>query len=129
MATLPELLKTMVELEGSDLVHFDVRSDNLCKASRGVVLVDWNCACLGNEALDTGFWLPSLEAEGGPMPEAVLADRPDIAAWVSGFFAARAGLSAIADAPRVRTIQRQQLVPALRWAARQLGLPMPAADG
>jgi hypothetical protein len=124
---LPRLIdaNARVELTGSDVVHFDVRSDNICRVPRGIVFVDWNCACLGNGALDTGFWLPSLQAEGGPAPEETLPDRPDIAALVSGFFACRAGLPTIPHAPRVRAVQLQQLVPALHWAARALELPPP----
>jgi hypothetical protein len=122
---LPELIaaSARVVIEGEELTHFDVRSDNLCRASRGVVLIDWNFACAGNGALDTGFWLPSLEAEGGPAPEATLPSSPEVAAFVSGFFAARAGLPQVPLAPRVREVQRQQLEPALHWAARALGLP------
>jgi len=41
----------------------------------------------------------------------------------AGFFAARAGLPEISDAPQVRTVQRQQLETALPWAARALDLP------
>jgi hypothetical protein len=68
----------------------------------------------------------SLEAEGGPPPETLLPDRPDVAAWVSGYFASRAGLPPIPDAPQVRTVQRQQLAPALAWVSRALALPSPA---
>jgi len=126
---LPVLIDASAEVreEGNDVVHLDVRSDNLCETARGIVLIDWNWACLGNGALDTGFWLPSLQAEGGPVPEAILDGRPDIAACVSGFFAARAGLPPIPEAPQVRAVQLQQLRPALQWAARQLDLPTPAS--
>ncbi|MEE2664302.1 MAG: phosphotransferase [Myxococcota bacterium] len=108
---------------GDAVVHLDVRSDNLCLTERGVVLIDWNLACLGNPALDTGFWLPSLELEGGPVPETVLPNAPEVSAWVSGFFAARAGLAAISDAPRVRHFQCEQLAVALAWTIRALDLP------
>jgi hypothetical protein len=125
--SLPRLVaaSSRVDTNGDSLTHFDVRSDNLCLTERGVLLVDWNGACLGCAALDTGFWLPSLEAEGGPKPEQILPGRPDVAAAVSGFFAARAGQPEIADAPRVRWVQRQQLAPALRWVVRALGLEEP----
>jgi aminoglycoside phosphotransferase (APT) family kinase protein len=124
-AALPALLEAETGAETGDEVvtHFDVRSDNLCLTERGVVLIDWNLACLGNPDLDTGFWLPSLELEGGPAPEAVLPRAPEVAAWVSGFFAARAGLPEIPDAPRVRTFQREQLGVALAWTIRALDLP------
>jgi hypothetical protein len=46
-----------------------------------------------------------------------------VAARVSGFFAARAGLAEIPDAPRVRRFQREQLGVALAWAIRALDLP------
>jgi hypothetical protein len=124
---LPPLVAAGAALrkDGDEVLHLDVRSDNLCRASRGVVLIDWNNGCLGNGELDTGFWLPSLESEGGPLPEAVLPKSPEVAAFVSGFFASRAGLPPIPDAPRVRTVQLEQLRPALRWASRALRLPPP----
>ncbi len=108
---------------GESLCHWDLRSDNMCFAESRAVFVDWNLACLSNAKLDLGFWLPSLEYEGGPKPETIMPDAPEIAAWVSGFFAARAGLPGISDAPRVRVVQREQLETALPWAVRALGLP------
>jgi hypothetical protein len=108
---------------GESLTHWDLRSDNICITAERAVFVDWNLACLSNPRLDLGFWLPSLACEGGPEPERVLPDAPEVAAWVSGFFAARAGLPEISDAPRVRTVQRRQLETALPWARRALDLP------
>jgi Ser/Thr protein kinase RdoA (MazF antagonist) len=120
---LPELIAAEegASLEGDALTHFDIRSDNLCLAARGVVLIDWNLACRGRPEMDLGFWLPSLEMEGGPPPEAFLPDHPGVAAWVSGFFAARAGLPVIPEAPRVRDVQRAQLETAWPWVLRALG--------
>ncbi len=60
-----------------------------------------------------------------PQPEELLPDAPEIAAWVSGYFASRAGLPDIPSAPRVRKVQREQLSTALPWAIRALGLPSP----
>ncbi len=127
---LPALIaaEQAAPLEGDDFLHLDVRSDNLCLGERGAVLVDWNLACRGNRLADVAFWLPSLQAEGGPLPEAMLPDQPELAAWVAGFFAARAGLPDIPTAPRVRSVQRQQLVTALHWAARALGLSAPVRE-
>jgi thiamine kinase-like enzyme len=113
--------------DGESLTHWDLRSDNMCMTERGAVFVDWNFGCLSNPALDLGFWLPSLAYEGGPAPERILPDAPDVAAWVCGFFAARAGLPVIPEMPRVRRVQRQQLETALPWAARALDLPPPGA--
>lgn len=125
-SSLPRLVEASVAcpLDGEDLCHFDVRSDNMCFRPDGsALLVDWNLAEAGNGRLDIAFWLPSLEKEGGPPPEAVLADAGPEAAVVSGFFAARAGLPPIPDAPGVRPFQLSQLRYALPWACRALGLP------
>jgi hypothetical protein len=112
-------------LLGEDLVHNDVRSDNLCLLPDRVVLIDWNLAGRGNGAFDLAFAAPSLCLEGGPLPEELVGANGTLAAVVSGFFAARAGLPTIADAPRVRWIQLQQLSVALPWVARVLDLPLP----
>jgi aminoglycoside phosphotransferase (APT) family kinase protein len=124
---LPSLLaaETAARLEGDGLVHLDVRSDNLCFVGDRAVLVDWNHACRGNAALDVAGWLPSLAAEGGPDPMAMMPDEPELAALISGYFAARAGLPPPEDAPRVRAVQLSQLKTALPWAAASLGLPPP----
>lgn len=126
---LEAALPALVELEescptaGESLSHWDLRSDNICLTRERAVFVDWNLACLSNPRLDLGFWLPSLAYESGVAPEKILPDAPEVSAWVSGFFAARAGLPDIPDAPRVRHVQRRQLETALPWAARALGLP------
>lgn len=127
-AALPELIDASQEFqpEGSQLLHLDVRSDNLCIRDGRAILVDWNLAAVGNARLDIAFWLPSLADEGGPQPELVLPDARAEAAIVSGFFAARAGRPEIPTAPRVRRVQLSQLRQALPWASRALGLPAPA---
>jgi thiamine kinase-like enzyme len=124
---LPLLLRyeERCSTDGNSLTHWDLRSDNICITDSRAIFIDWNHACLSNPQLDLGFWLPSLAYEGGPEPESILPEAPEIAAWVAGFFAARAGLPGIHDAPRVRLVQRQQLQIALPWAARALDLPPP----
>jgi len=122
---LPALIasEATVRAEGDALCHFDVRSDNLCFSQDRAIFVDWNWAKRANPQLDLAFWLPSLAFEGGALPETILPDEPGLAAVVSGFFAARAGLPIIPDAPFVRRVQREQLVTALPWVSRALGLP------
>jgi hypothetical protein len=100
-----------------------LRSDNLCLTPKGVKLIDWAEACRSAADVDLGFFLPSLAHEGGPEPDTIQPGRPDIAAVVSGFFAARAGLPDVPKAPFVRRVQREQLGTALPWAIRALGLP------
>jgi thiamine kinase-like enzyme len=130
-AALPALIEyeESCPTEGGSLTHCDLRSDNICVEAGRAVFIDWNAACLSNPRLDLGFWLPSLAYEGGPEPEKILPDAPEVAAWVSGYFAARAGLPGISDAPQVRTVQRRQLETALPWAARELDLPPPTIRG
>jgi hypothetical protein len=126
--TLPSLRKAAdsCDLDGPNLLHLDVRSDNICFRTDGsAVLVDWNLAVIGNPRLDVAFWLPSLASEGGPQPEAVLLDAGAEAAFVAGFFAARAGHPPVPGAPAIRPLQLEQLRHALPWACRELGLPIP----
>lgn len=113
---------------GDRLLHFDVRSDNLCFRDGRALLVDWNFACLGNPVFDVAAWLPSLHAEGGPPPETVLDTTDEVAAIASllaGYFGWRGAHPDIPEAPHVRPLQRMQASTALPWAARALGLPPP----
>src|SRR5918999_458206 len=88
-------------LGGDVLVHTDIRSDNLA------------------------FWLPSLHAEGGPPPEALMPEGGvEIAAMLAGVWGAAAGLPPPTTAQNVRAAQLTQLRVALPWAARELGLPL-----
>lgn len=122
---LPALLAVdeIAAAHGEALCHNDVRSDNLCFAGERVMLVDWNLTCRGSPLLDLAFWLPSLQSEGGPPPDAILPGAGALAALVSGFFAWRAGQPIIPDAPRVRQVQLTQLRCALPWVVRALDLP------
>jgi Phosphotransferase enzyme family len=125
---LVRVLPMLIEAEaacptdGHTATHGDLRSDNICLTAAGATFIDWPGACRSNRELDLGAWLPSLCFEGGPAPEDLLPNAPQIAAWVSGYFAARAGLPIIPDAPFVRRVQREQLTAALPWVARALKL-------
>jgi len=122
---LPSLREASDEapFAGESLVHFDVRSDNLCFRGEHCLLVDWNHASRGNRDLDLVTWLPSLEAEGGPPPETFYSDGGLFAAWMSGYWAWGVGKPPPPGAPRLREIQLAQLRSALPWAVRALGLP------
>ena len=124
---LPILIAAAAEapLVGDALVHMDVRSDNLCFRDGRAIVIDWNHARIANPDVDIAFWLPSLHAEGGPQPETILPDAPALAAWVAGYFCARAGNAPLPEAPHVRPLQVEQSRTALPWAARALGLPPP----
>ncbi len=128
---LPTLLEAhdRVEPEGKALVHLDVRSDNICFRAARAVLIDWNNACSGNPDLDTAFWLPSLRHEGGPPPQDILAGAGHLAAYVTGYFASRAGLPDLPHTPLVRRLQMAQLNAGLQWTVQELGLPEPDMMG
>ena len=128
---LPTLLQseTAAFLEGSELLHLDMRSDNICLLPDRVVFVDWNNACLGNGLFDIAAWLPSLHAEGGPTPMEHVARSSGIRQRSVGLFRGPGRTLAAQGlcAPEVRTVQRHQLrTPALHWAIRELALPMPS---
>ncbi len=127
---LPALLEAAkaCEIDGDELLHLDLRSDNICfRADRSVVLVDWPLAVAGNSRVDIAFWLPTLVAEGGPAPEDVLPDAGPEAAFVAGFFASRVGHAVFPDSPGIAPLQLEQLRHALPWACRELGLPLPSS--
>ena len=121
---LPTLLVAAdrIRADGEDLLHLDVRSDNLCFRDGHAILVDWNWCCTGNADLDVAAWLPSLAREGGPQPWKVLPGAGDYAAFLAGVWAAAVGLPAPPTAPTVREGQRSQLVVALGWCERELGI-------
>jgi hypothetical protein len=113
--------------EGDDLLHLDVRSDNLAFLDGRAVLFDWNWACVGNAMLDVVAWAPSLFHEGGPAPEELVSGPgiAELAAALAGLWAARVGLPPPPTGPRVREGQRRQLGVALPWACRLLGIADP----
>lgn len=116
-------------LTGDALVHFDVRSDNLCLLDDRVVLVDWNSTSRGRADFDVHCFAQGVTVEGGPEPEAVLPDAdPLLVAMLTGYFAYSAPQPTIPNAPRVREIQLKQLRVCLPWAARLLGLPPPPSQ-
>jgi hypothetical protein len=125
---LPELLEAeaRVPRSGDRLVHYDLWAENLCFTDRGVVLVDWAEARIGNPAIDVAFALLSLRVEGATPPH--VEDELALAAFITGVVAAEAA----APLPRwttsdssLREDQLGDLRVALPWTAAQLGLPPP----
>jgi len=120
--SLPLILDAVADapVDGEDLCHFDVRSDNICFRDGVAVLVDWNWCLRASARADLAAWLPSLAVEGGPPPWEVLPGAGEIAAWIAGVWAAVVGLPPPATAPNVRDLQRRQLAVALDWIDREL---------
>jgi len=109
-------------VDGANVLHLDVRSDNLCFRDGDAVLIDWNWCSLGAADFDVAAWLPSLALEGGPQPWEVLPSGAAFAAILAGVWAARVGLPPPATAPTVREMQRRQLEVVLAWCERELRL-------
>jgi hypothetical protein len=124
---LPALLaaERSAPVDGESLVHFDVRSDNVCLLPRRAVLVDWNWAARANPLIDLVGWMPSLAAEGGPPPEDQGPGTAELTVLCCGFWASRAGAPPPPGGPGVRQLQRRQLEVALPWACELLGLSPP----
>ena len=111
-----------VELAGDRLVHGDIRSDNICLASRGAVFVDWSHAARGNAAYNLASVLPSLHLEGGPPPFNVMPDGGGWAALIAGSLVMRTVNDPAAPAWLRRVLARLIAI-TLAWAARALELP------
>jgi hypothetical protein len=107
-------------VEGDELCHLDVRSDNLCFRDGRAMLVDWNWASLASSDADIAAWAPSVTVEGGPPPWEILPGAGELAAFIAGVWAAVVGLPPPETAPTVRAIQRAQLAVALDWVDREL---------
>jgi aminoglycoside phosphotransferase (APT) family kinase protein len=118
-------------VQGDSLVHFDIRADNLLLTADGVVFVDWPLAVLGAPWLDLLFFAPSVQMQGGPRPEELLArcdsgevDADSITAVVvaiAGFFTQHSLLPPPPGLPTVRAFQSAQAVIARRWVAERTG--------
>jgi thiamine kinase-like enzyme len=121
---LPTLLAAAdaAPVDGDDLLHLDVRSDNLCFREGKALLVDWNWCSRGNADFDLAAWLPSLAMEGGPQPWDVLPRGGAFAAFLAGIWASVVGLPPPATAPTVRGQQRSQLEVALAWCEHELAI-------
>jgi thiamine kinase-like enzyme len=121
---LPVLFEaeSKASLKGDKLVHFDVRSDNICFYGERTLFVDWNWACVGNSELDLLAWLPSVNLEGGPPPETLAPDADaNLVALMTGYWASVAGLAPPHTGSKVREIQLAQLKTALPWCIKVTG--------
>jgi hypothetical protein len=122
--SLPALIAAAdaAPVDGDDLLHLDVRSDNICFRDGAAILVDWNWCATGSVDLDVAAWSATLWLEGGPAPWDLLPGGAQHAALVAGFLAAVVGLPPPATAPTVRDLQRRQLEVVLEWCERELAV-------
>lgn len=125
---------------GGQLVHGDVRSDNVLLLRRGggarhvrdVVFVDWTSTCTGVGWFDLVAMLPAVELEGGGTPERALAlagiaidegRLVPVVAALAGYFAERGRLADPPSLPTLRAFQRAQGAITLAWLRRLLAWP------
>ena len=119
-------------IAGSTLLHGDVRSDNMLVTRTGVVFVDWPHACVGAPVFDLVAWAPSVELEGGPVPEDLLAlsssgsevDHDVVVPLIAAFggFLVRHSLHPPPPGlPTLRPFQAAQGAVALAWLRRLTG--------
>jgi len=124
----------VVHAEGDTLLHTDLRADNMLLSARGVVVVDWPWACIGNPLLDVVGFAPSVAMQGGPDPSALLrmtavgraADPAAVRALacaLAGYFTAVALEPDPQGLPTVRAFQAAQGFVARRWLTELIDDP------
>ena len=125
---VPELMaaESRARLDGDDLLHDDVWHGNVCYAERGVVLIDWASASIGDRRLDLAYALLSIRASGAAPPTVEFDDEAAYAALLAGsnaYNAARPVDESIMRASVLRDGWLHDLQYALVWVAELLGLP------
>ena len=116
------------------LLHGDLRSDNLRFRQGKLKLFDWPAITVGRAEWDFVAFAQAVTVEGGVAAEQLLAwyaeqfpvdaTAVDCAvAWWLAFFARRAWRDEIAELPRLRRFQRQQLGVLAQWSASRFALP------
>ena len=127
---LPELIdaESGARLDGDDFLHDDLWHGNVCYADRGVVLIDWASASIGDRRLDLAYALLSIRACGAVPPAVEFEDEAAYAALLAGSNAYNAALpvdESIMRASVLRDGWLHDLQYALSWAAELLELPRP----
>ena len=113
---------------GEHLVHNDVYSGNIAFVDGRAVLLDWGAAVTGSRWIDVALAVLSVRVEGGVLPAVELPNEGACAASLAGHFALEAPKPRpewAAPGSTLREDMAGDLAHALRWAAEQLGLPLP----
>lgn len=108
---------------GNDLVHGDLRSDNICFNGQQVVFVDWSHAAQGNARTDLARLLPTLCLEGGPRPATVMPDGGNAAAAACAVHLSRIMHESMPA--WLKTVFVKLVAIELEWAAECLALEKP----
>lgn len=118
------------------LLHLDVRSDNIRWKDGRLYLFDWADLVAGAPELDLALFTQTITVESGLAPERIVAWYEEVCALdgplldaavcaVAGLFGNEAWRPDGPVMPRLRAFQREQLVVSLEWALRRLGLEPP----
>ncbi|MBB2911305.1 Ser/Thr protein kinase RdoA (MazF antagonist) [Streptosporangium becharense] len=120
-------------LRGSQLLHADLRSDNIIVTpGRPPVFVDWAYACRGNALVDVVYFLLSVAADNGTAPEDATrritsdyaANPEDVTAIIAGFagwFSSMARQPSPVGLPTLRPFQARMAETARAWTEQRTG--------
>ena len=119
-------------VDGTSLLHGDLRSDNFLLTADSFAVVDWPSAVVGAPWIDLLYALPSVAMHGGgdvdtlwrrhPLSHSVDDDAVHAAlAGVAGFFINRSLQPPVPLLPTIRQFQRAQGIAAYHWLAGRLG--------
>ncbi|MFD4987484.1 phosphotransferase [Streptomyces sp. NPDC058374] len=116
---------------GDELLHADLRADNILWTGTGPVLVDWAYACRGAAAFDPVYLLLEVARADGRPPERQLAqvvtaygcahaDATALLAAFGGWFTWMSRMPPIPALPTLRDFQKDMARAAIAWAAARL---------
>ena len=135
-----EHIDSLVDLEagwvdaasGPNLLHRDLRADNMLLTPTGGVVVDWAAASLGAPWIDLLGLLPDLHLGGGPDPHETFLAHPVgqiapasevtcVLASLAGYFTRQSLQPPIPGVSGLREFQAAQAAVATQWLARRMG--------
>ncbi len=113
-------------IDGDVIIHGDLRADNILISGERAQFLDWPHARRGAAWVDLPWFLPSVEAAGGPPCAAawtIFEERGapsqesmlPVIAGIASFFWFEQARPEIPQLPGLRAFQRAQAAPALRW--------------
>ncbi|MBK6588089.1 MAG: hypothetical protein IPG22_07325 [Acidobacteria bacterium] len=82
-------LSSAASFKGHEMVHFDVRIDNMCFRDGRLILIDWDWLSIGNPVLDILTLLPGVYLSGGPHPHDVIKEEYELVSWLAGAWGLR----------------------------------------
>lgn len=123
--------------EQKQLIHGDLRSDNIRLIDGHLYLLDWARATTGPVEFDVAMFIQTVVLESGMEPEHLLSIycdanpiKPQLVdsalVSITAFFANQGWKEEIPGFPRLRIFQRQQFAVSLRWLLERLNAKSPS---